>query len=310
MPGTPRNGTDMALDPIQWFPGHMAKTRRLIAECLSQVDIVLELLDARIPRSSKNPEILKLTAGKPKLTLLNKASLADPSVSDAWLSHYAKTENEALLIDCVTGDGIAKIGDAVRKILAEKIAKNEAKGMTGRRLSAMIVGIPNVGKSSLINRLAGSKRAKVENRPGVTTAKQWVSTSIGLSLLDTPGVLWPKFDEKTVGENLALTGAIRDGVLDVETLAMTLCERLVGVCPALFFARYKLNPEDAEGRDGYDLLEMVGRKRGFLVSGGEVNMRRTAEMLLDEFRSGVIGRISLERPARDLREKKGETAVC
>ncbi|MBR4770865.1 MAG: ribosome biogenesis GTPase YlqF [Clostridia bacterium] len=300
----------MALDPIQWFPGHMAKTRRLIAECLSQVDIVLELLDARIPRSSKNPEILKLTAGKPKLTLLNKASLADPSVSDAWLSHYAKTENEALLIDCVTGDGIAKIGDAVRKILAEKIAKNEAKGMTGRRLSAMIVGIPNVGKSSLINRLAGSKRAKVENRPGVTTAKQWVSTSIGLSLLDTPGVLWPKFDEKTVGENLALTGAIRDGVLDVETLAMTLCERLVGVCPALFFARYKLNPEDAEGRDGYDLLEMVGRKRGFLVSGGDVNMRRTAEMLLDEFRSGVIGRISLERPTRDLREKKGETDVC
>ena len=288
----------------------MAKTRRLIAECLSQVDIVLELLDARIPRSSKNPEILKLTAGKPKLTLLNKASLADPSVSDAWLSHYAKTENEALLIDCVTGDGIAKIGDAVRKILAEKIAKNEAKGMAGRRLSAMIVGIPNVGKSSLINRLAGSKRAKVENRPGVTTAKQWVSTSIGLSLLDTPGVLWPKFDEKTVGENLALTGAIRDGVLDVETLAMTLCERLVGVCPSLFFARYKLNPEDAEGRDGYDLLEMVGRKRGFLVSGGEVNMRRTAEMLLDEFRSGVIGRISLERPTRDLREKKGETDVC
>ena len=288
----------------------MAKTRRLIAECLSQVDIVLELLDARIPRSSKNPEILKLTAGKPKLTLLNKASLADPGISDAWLSHYAKTENEALLIDCVTGDGIAKIGDAVRKILAEKIARNEAKGMTGRRLSAMIVGIPNVGKSSLINRLAGSKRAKVENRPGVTTAKQWVTTSIGLSLLDTPGVLWPKFDEKTVGENLALTGAIRDGVLDVETLAMTLCERLVGVCPALFFARYKLNPEDAEGRDGYDLLEMVGRKRGFLVSGGDVNMRRTAEMLLDEFRSGVIGRISLERPTRDLREKKGETDVC
>ena len=300
----------MALDPIQWFPGHMAKTRRLIAECLSQVDIVLELLDARIPRSSKNPEILKLTAGKPKLTLLNKASLADPGVSDAWLSHYAKTENEALLIDCVTGDGIPKIGDAVRKILAEKIARNEARGMAGRRLSAMIVGIPNVGKSSLINRLAGGKRAKVENRPGVTTAKQWVTTSIGLSLLDTPGVLWPKFDEKTVGENLAVTGAIRDGVLDVETLAMTLCERLTDVCPALFFARYKLSPEDAEGRDGYDLLELVGRKRGFLVSGGEVNMRRTAEMLLDEFRSGVIGRISLEKPTRDTRSKEGESALC
>ena len=298
----------MALDPIQWFPGHMAKTRRLIAECLSQVDIVLELLDARIPRSSKNPEILKLTAGKPKLTLLNKASLADPAINDAWISYYAKTENEALLIDCVTGDGIAKIGDAVRRILADKIARNEAKGMAGRRLSAMIVGIPNVGKSSLINRLAGGKRAKVENRPGVTTSKQWVTTSIGLSLLDTPGVLWPKFDEKKVGENLALTGAIRDGILDVETLAMTLCEKLTALCPALFLSRYKLSEEEVEGREGYDLLEMIGRKRGFLVSGGEVNMRRAAETLLDEFRSATIGRISLERPTG--RTGKGDCGVC
>ena len=286
----------------------MAKTRRLIAECLSQVDIVLELLDARIPKSSKNPEILKLTAGKPKLTLLNKASLADPAANDAWISYYAKTENEALLIDCVTGDGIAKIGEAVRGILADKIARNEAKGMAGRRLSAMIVGIPNVGKSSLINRLAGGKRAKVENRPGVTTAKQWVTTSIGLSLLDTPGVLWPKFDEKSVGENLALTGAIRDGILDVETLAMTLCEKLTALCPALFLARYKLSENEIEGRDGYDLLETVGRKRGFLVAGGEVNMRRTAEMLLDEFRSAVIGRISLEKPSG--RTEKGDCGVC
>lgn len=298
----------MALDPIQWFPGHMAKTRRLIAECLSQVDIVLELLDARIPRSSKNPEILKLTVGKPKLTLLNKASLADPFSNDAWISYYAKTENEALLIDCVTGEGIAKIGDAVRGILADKIARNEAKGMAGRRLSAMIVGIPNVGKSSLINRLAGGKRAKVENRPGVTTSKQWVTTSIGLSLLDTPGVLWPKFDEKSVGENLALTGAIRDGILDVETLAMTLCEKLIALCPALFLSRYKLSPDETEGRDGYDLLETVGRKRGFLVAGGEVNMRRTAEMLLDEFRSATIGRISLEKPTG--RTEGGDTGVC
>ena len=298
----------MALDPIQWFPGHMAKTRRLIAECLSQVDIVLELLDARIPRSSKNPEILKLTVGKPKLTLLNKASLADPASNDAWISYYAKTENEALLIDCVTGEGIAKIGDAVRGILADKIARNEAKGMAGRRLSAMIVGIPNVGKSSLINRLAGGRRAKVENRPGVTTSKQWVTTSIGLSLLDTPGVLWPKFDEKSVGENLALTGAIRDGILDVETLAMTLCEKLIALCPALFLSRYKLSQDETEGRDGYDLLETVGRKRGFLVAGGEVNMRRTAEMLLDEFRSATIGRISLEKPTG--RTEGGDTGIC
>lgn len=285
----------------------MAKTRRLIAECLSDVDIVLELLDARIPKSSKNPEILKLTAGKPKLTLLNKASLSDPEISDAWLSYYRKTENEALLIDCVTGDGIGRIGDAVRRVLADKIAKNEARGMAGRRLSAMIVGIPNVGKSSLINRLAGGKRAKVENRPGVTTSKQWVTTSIGLSLLDTPGVLWPKFDEKAVGENLALTGAIRDGVLDVETLAMTLCERLNAIAPSLFYARYKLSPDECEGRDGYDLLEMVGRKRGFLVAGGEINQRRTAETLLDEFRGAVIGRISLERPPRETEKDEGET---
>ena len=286
----------MQTKPIQWFPGHMAKTRRLITECLTEVDLVIELLDARIPSSSKNPEIRRLVGVKPKLTLLTKASLADPNVSHAWLSDYEKNENKAILIDSITGEGIDKLMPAVRNLLSEKLERYEAKGMTGRRLSAMIVGIPNVGKSSLINRLAGGKRAKVEDRPGVTMTKQWVTTDIGLSLLDMPGVLWPKFSDETVGQNLALTGAIKDQILNVESLAMILCERLCKVAPDLFFARYKLDRDACEGLDGYDLLSEVGRKRGFLLSGGVVNERRTAEMLLDEFRGAKIGRISLEKP--------------
>lgn len=286
----------MQTKPIQWFPGHMAKTRRLISECLSEVDLVIELLDSRIPISSKNPEIKRLVGTKPKLTLLTKASLADPSVSSEWIAEYEKKENTALLIDSVTGEGVDRIMPAVRRLLCDKLERYEAKGMAGRRLSAMIVGIPNVGKSSLINRLAGGKRAKVEDRPGVTMSKQWVTTDIGLSLLDMPGVLWPKFDDETVGQNLALTGAIKDQILNVETLAMILCERLMSVSPELFCARYKLDIQEALTLDGYDLFEIVGRKRGFLLSGGVVNERRTAEMLLDEFRGARIGRISLEKP--------------
>ena len=283
-------------NPIQWFPGHMAKTRRMMAESLPDVDIVLELLDARIPYSSKNPEIRKLLGNKPKITILNKASLADRSVSQAWKRWYEAHENTCVILDSITGEGVADLRAAVETVLAEKLARYRERGMEGRRIKAMIVGIPNVGKSSLINRLAGGKHAKVEDRPGVTTTRQWVSTNIGLSLLDMPGVLWPKFDEARVGENLAMTGAIRDRILDVEEIAMILCVRLMEVAPDLFLARYKLTPEETEGRDGYDLLEMVGRKRGFLVSGGEVNFRRTAEMLLDEFRGAKIGCISLETP--------------
>ncbi len=274
----------------------MAKTRRLITECLSDVDIVIELLDARIPYSSRNPEIRRLCGEKPKLTLLTKASLADRAVSDAWLADYARHENPALLVDSLTGEGLDRLMPSIRETLAEKLERYEAKGMSGRRLSAMIVGIPNVGKSSLINRLAGGKRARVEDRPGVTMTKQWVTTDIGLSLLDMPGVLWPKFSDDTVGQNLAMTGAIKDQILDVESLAMILCERLMQVAPALFCARYKLSREECEGLDGYDLLGLVGRRRGFLLSGGVVNERRTAEMLLDEFRGGKVGRITLEKP--------------
>ena len=281
---------------IQWVPGHMAKTRRLMKESLPEVDVVLELLDARIPYSSKNPEIKKIVGDKPLITILNKASLADPKITAEWCRYYKATANACVTLDCQTGEGVTDLKNAVREVLADKVARYRERGMEGRRLKAMIVGIPNVGKSSLINRLAGGKHAKVENRPGVTLTKQWVSTEIGLSLLDMPGVLWPKFDEKRVGENLAVTGAIRDQILDVEEVAMILALRLSEIAPDLLAARYHLTVDEFEGLDAYDLTELIGRKRGFLMAGGGVNFRRTAEMLLDEFRSGTIGRISLEKP--------------
>ncbi len=287
----------MPSQTIQWFPGHMAKTRRLISENLKLVDIVLELRDARIPLSSKNPEILSLTAGKPVLTLFNKSSLADPAVTAKFMEQCRAEGGNALAIDCVTGDGLKNIAPAVRRILQDIVQKYESKGMHGRALKAMIVGIPNVGKSSLVNRLNGSKKAKVENRPGVTLNKQWVTTAYGIDFLDMPGVLWPKFDDTVIGENLAATGAIKDAILDTESLAGILCSRLVRIAPELFCARYKLG--DATPLlelKPYELLELVGRKRGFLISGGEVDTERAASILLEEFRSGKIGRITLDVP--------------
>jgi len=281
---------------IQWFPGHMAKTRRLISENISNVDIVIELLDARIPRSSKNPEIASLTKTRPTLTLLNKASLADSSVTKLWEGYYKEQGGYALPIDCITGENLNRIGSTVKTILADKLKKFEEKGMTGRKLKAMIVGIPNVGKSSLINKLSGQKKAKVENRPGVTLDKQWVTTNQGIDLLDMPGVLWPKFEDRTTGENLAATGAIKDAILDTEELGMILAKRLFDRYPAEFCARYKLSQDDVCELDSYDLLCAVGKKRGFLISGGDINTERTALMLLEEFRSSKIGRLSLERP--------------
>jgi len=274
----------------------MAKTRRLMAESLSKVDIVLELLDARIPYSSKNPEIEKMLGDKPKISILTKSTLADPEITKKWLEYYKSKGRVAVVIDSVSGAGMDALSRAVESVMADKLARFHEKGMDGRKLKAMIVGIPNVGKSSLINRLAGGKKAKVENRPGVTLNKQWVPTEIGLDLLDMPGVLWPKFEDEEVGENLAITGAIRDQILDIEEIAMILCGRLMKYAPDAFMARYKLKEEETEGLDSYDLFELVGRKRGFLISGGEVNHRRTAEMLLEEFRSAKIGRISLEVP--------------
>ena len=286
----------MPSEQIQWFPGHMAKTRRMITENLKNVDVVIEILDARIPKSSRNPEIATLTAQKPTILLLNKATLADPTMTKKWCDHYSNGQTLCITTDCISGVGINKISDAVNKVLEEKIQRYEAKGMTGRKLKAMIVGIPNVGKSSLINKISGSKKAKVENRPGVTVDKQWVDTNIGLLLMDMPGVLWPKFDDRAIGENLALTGAIKDKILDIETLAIVLCSRLRKQYPDLLSQRYKLGEMSAyDNYTDLELFEVIGKKRGFLISGGEIDYERTANMLLEEFRSAKIGKITLDR---------------
>ena len=285
----------MPSQAIQWFPGHMAKTRRLISENLKNADAVIEILDARIPYSSRNPEIIKLCAGKPSVLLLNKASLSDPRLTEYWIDKYTNENTVCIQTDCISGNGISKIAPALKELCREKLERYEQKGMHGRPIKAMVVGIPNVGKSSLINKLCGTKKAKVENRPGVTLDKQWVSTSIGIQLLDMPGVLWPKFDDQIIGENLAITGAIKDDVLDIESIATVLCGRLRRRYPELLMQRYKLEvvPSEDEMTD-YELLNFIGRKRGFLVSGGDINTERTANMLIDEFRAAKIGRISLD----------------
>ena len=279
---------------IQWFPGHMAKTRRLITENLKSVDAVIEILDARIPYSSRNPEISRICTGKPLLLLLNKASLADPEITAFWTKKFTNQTTKCIETDCISGQGISKIAPALRELCGDKITRYEEKGMHGRPIKVMVVGIPNVGKSSLINKLCGTKKAKVENRPGVTLDKQWVSTNIGVQLLDMPGVLWPKFDERTVGENLAITGAIKDDVLDIETIASALCGRLRKMYPQLLMQRYKLTELPGEETNDHDLLCLVGRKRGHLISGGEIDTERTANMIIDEYRSAKIGRISLD----------------
>jgi len=282
---------------IQWFPGHMAKTKRLIRESLSLVDIVIEILDARIPYSSHNPDIEKIAESKPKLILLNKASLASPDICSKWREHYKRKGIECLFTDCNTGEGLGDIMPKINSILAEKLARYSDRGMLGRTLKALVVGIPNSGKSTFINRMAGSAKAKAENRPGVTKDKQWVSTKHGLDLLDTPGVLWPKFEERLVGENLAITGAIKDMILDQEEIACLLISRLRRIAPEALISRYKLTEEElSEELIDFDVLEAIGRKRGFLAARGEINTERTAITLLEEFRSGKIGRVSLETP--------------
>ena len=231
----------------------MAKTRRMIRECLQLVDLVIEILDARIPYSSKNPEISSLCENKPILTVFNKSSLSDPAVNDRWVSHYRKNGGNPLFIDCKTGVGLNRIEPEIRTVLQEKIRRYENKGMSGKRLKAMVVGIPNVGKSTFINCLAGRVKAKAEDRPGVTVTKQWVTTSAGMDLLDMPGVLWPKFEDRLVGENLAATGAIKDQILDTEAIAVALCSRLFAVAPDKLCARYKLEREALEGLEGWQI---------------------------------------------------------
>ncbi len=281
---------------IQWFPGHMAKTRRLISDNLKNVDAVIEMRDARIPTSSKNPEIERLINGKPRIILLNKASLADEEQSKYWINKLNDKSTVCILTDCTSGQGLNRIASEIQKLCAEKLDRYAEKGMSGRRLRAMVLGIPNVGKSSLINKLSGSKKAKVEDRPGVTRDKQWVATSVGIDLLDMPGVLWPKFDDVEVGENLAVTGAIKDDILDTAEISIMLLRKLVRLYPDMLCARYKLGtPADIEDLQMFELFELIGRKRGFLVRGGEIDPDRTASVILDEFREGIIGRITLDR---------------
>jgi ribosome biogenesis GTPase A len=274
----------------------MAKTRREISENLKNVDFVIELLDARIPKSSENPEIARICGDKPRLILLSRAALADPKYSKEWKAYFAEKGKTCLFYDCITGEGFSEIMPAARALLADKIERYREKGMAGRRLRAMIVGIPNVGKSSIINKLSGTKSAKVENRPGVTRQKQWIPTNAGFDLLDTPGVLWPKFDDQKIGENLAVTGAIKDDILDIETIAAILIGRLRELYPDKLTARYKLKEGSLdEELTNFDVLEKIGRARGFLVSGGEIDTERTAKILLEEFRNGKIGRMTLDR---------------
>jgi len=274
----------------------MAKTRRLITECLPLVDLVIEILDARIPMSSQNPEIDRICSGKPRLVLLSKSTLASPEGNRAWKNYFLSKGQGCIICDFVTGAGLGEINSAVRSILSEKIARYEQKGMAGKSLRAMVVGIPNVGKSSFINKFSSSKKAKVENRPGVTLDKQWVKTPYGIDLLDMPGVLWPKFEDAVVGENLAITGAIKDQVINTDEIAVVLCSRLMQSAPHALAQRYKLDPDSLTQLQPYEVFELRGKKRGFLVKGGEVDYDRCASMLLDEFRSAKIGQITLEYP--------------
>ena len=279
---------------IQWFPGHMSKTRRLISDNLKLVDAVIEVIDARIPYSSKNPEIGVIIGKKPRIILLNKADVANEAVTKSWTDFYLRSNITAIATDCKSGRNCNKVLPAVRRLLMDEMVKWHQKGMVGRAIRIMVVGIPNVGKSALINRLSGSKRAKVEDRPGVTRSKQWIKLERDFELLDTPGVLVPKFEEEVVGLSLAFTGAIKDDILDSETLAVLFVRTIRKTAPGALQSRYGVDfSEDAA--DG-EVLEMIGRKRGFLISGGEVNAERTAQVLLDEFRSGKLGRISLELP--------------
>ncbi len=277
---------------IQWFPGHMAKTRRRIGEILPLIDAVAEVTDARVPVSSRNPELKEIISGKPLIILLNKCDMADPEANEEWIEYYKSQGIAAIATDCRTGKGIGAFKEAVKSVLAGKLRSYAEKGMTGKPLRIMAAGIPNVGKSSFINRAVKGASAKTENRPGVTRGNQWFTVDRQLELLDTPGVLWPKFEDKTVGEHLAFTGAVKDSILDTELLAMRLLELLAGNYPEKLAARYgELN----FGEDSYGLLCQIGKKRGMVVRGGETDTERAANMLLEEYRNCKIGNMTLER---------------
>ena len=282
----------MQIENLSWFPGHMTKTKRMIASELPHMDAVCEILDARIPLSSRNPDVDDLTAGKPRLIVLNRADQADPVQTRRW-SQYFRAKGWAVLeANAKGGVGTEKFAAAVRELLKEKLEAYAAKGQVGRVVRVMVLGIPNVGKSTFINKVAKRKTAKAEDRPGVTRSKQWVPVDATLELLDTPGILWPKFDDPEVGKRLAFTGAVKDDVLDIEELACYLMDYLAVHYADVLTERYKITVED--GDSGYDLLEKAGRKRGFLMRGAQVDTERMARILLDEFRGGKLGRFTLE----------------
>ncbi len=281
------------MQTIQWFPGHMTKTKRQIQSSLKLVDAVAEIIDARIPVSSRNPDLAKLVQNKPRV---NKCDMANQTATKMWIDYFKKQNLVAIPVDCKSGRGLDKFAPAVNTVMSHKIARLKEKGMVNPTIRIMIVGIPNVGKSSFINKMVKKNRAKVEDRPGVTRGNQWYTIAKNLEMLDTPGVLWPKFDDKTVGEHLAFTGAVKDQILDIELLAVRLLDFIKELKPADFITRFKLENEDIENIDSYELLKMIGKKRGMLVSGGEIDTERAAIMLLDEFRSAKLGRITVEMP--------------
>ena len=279
---------------IQWFPGHMTKAQRMIEENLKLVDAVCEILDARIPRSSRNPDIDRLAGDKPRLVILNRCDLADPAVTARWRRYFESQGLAILETDARTGKGVNGFAPAIRRLLADKIREYESKGQVGRPLRVMILGIPNVGKSTFINKVAGRKAAIAGDKPGVTRGKQWINIDSGLDLLDTPGILWPRFDSQEVGEILAITNAIKADVLDKETLGANFMLRLREMYPQAIVDRYKFQP--APEMNGFELLEQAAKKRGFLVSRGEYDIERMANTLLGEYHDGKLGRLSLEAP--------------
>lgn len=276
---------------INWYPGHMKKTKDLLQTNLKLVDIVYELLDARIPLSSRNPDIDKIVGSKPRLIILNKSDLANSEENVKWIEYFKRKNIPVVLVNALGSIGISKIISESNKSMEEKIKRLESKGIKNKPIRAMIVGIPNVGKSTLINSLAGRKSAKTGNRPGVTTGKQWIKLKGNLELLDTPGILWPKFEDEEVALNLAFTGAIKDQIMDIETLSLRLIERLSSICPDLIEDRYDVT---ATEKSGLDLLDEIALKRGCIISKGEIDYSRIAHVILDEFRRGIIGRITLE----------------
>lgn len=281
---------------IQWFPGHMAKTRRLIAENLKLVDVIIELLDARIPYSSRNPEINSLINNKPRLVAFNKSDLADDQISARWIKWYADQGIKCILINSISGKGLNEVKSRARDLMAEKIEREKAKGKKFTPVRTMIVGIPNVGKSSFINKIVGKASAVTGDRPGVTRGKQWIRINSEMELLDTPGILWPKFEDQEVGLNLAFTGAIKDDIMDTSEVAMELLHRLNKLYPGELCARFKLDQDAVKDLTSLELLETVGLKRGCIISKGQIDYSRISSIVLDEFRGGKIGKITLERP--------------